>query len=47
MSLDRFESKRYDAGSKLGFLTSTVEFALKRLDLGDAFRQYLKSLQLD
>jgi UTP--glucose-1-phosphate uridylyltransferase len=43
----RFEGKRYDAGSKLGFLTATVEFALKRADLGDAFRQYLKGLQLD
>jgi UTP--glucose-1-phosphate uridylyltransferase len=43
----RFEGKRYDAGSKLGFLTATVEFALKRPDLGEAFRQYLKGLQLD
>ena len=43
----RFEGKRYDAGDKLGFLTATVEFALKRPDLGDAFRKYLKSLQLD
>jgi UTP--glucose-1-phosphate uridylyltransferase len=43
----RFEGKRYDAGSKLGFLTATVEFALKRPDLGDAFRQYLKDLKLD
>jgi UTP--glucose-1-phosphate uridylyltransferase len=43
----RFEGKRYDAGSKLGFLTATVEFALKRSDLGVAFREYLKGLQLD
>jgi UTP--glucose-1-phosphate uridylyltransferase len=43
----RFEGKRFDAGSKFGFLTATVEFALKRPDLGDAFRQYLKSLPLD
>jgi UTP--glucose-1-phosphate uridylyltransferase len=42
----RFEGTRYDAGDKLGFLTATVEFALKRHDLGDAFRSYLKSLQL-
>ena len=42
----RFEGKRYDAGDKLGFLTATVEFALKSPDLGEAFRQYLKSLQL-
>ena len=43
----RFEGKRYDAGDKLGFLTATVEFALKRPDLGDAFRAYLKDLRLD
>jgi len=43
----RFEGKRYDAGDKLGFLTATVEFALKSPDLGEAFRQYLKSLRLE
>ena len=43
----RFEGTRYDAGDKLGFLTATVEFALKDPDLGDAFRQYLKNLRLD
>ena len=42
----RFEGKRYDAGDKLGFLKATVEFALRRHDLGEPFRQYLKSLQL-
>jgi UTP--glucose-1-phosphate uridylyltransferase len=42
----RFEGNRYDAGDKLGFLKATVEFALKRHDLGGAFREYLKSLQL-
>ena len=41
-----FEGTRYDAGDKLGFLKATVEFALRRSDLGDAFRQYLKSLKL-
>ena len=41
-----FEGKRYDAGDKLGFLKATVEFALKRQDLGGPFRQYLKSLKL-
>lgn len=43
----RFKGKRHDAGDKLGFLEATVEFALKRPDLGQAFREYLKSLQLD
>jgi UTP--glucose-1-phosphate uridylyltransferase len=42
----RFEGTRYDAGDKLGFLQATVEFALRRHDLGAAFREYLKSLQL-
>jgi UTP--glucose-1-phosphate uridylyltransferase len=42
----RFEGTRYDAGDKLGFLKATVEFALRRHDLGEPFRQYLKSLQL-
>ncbi|HEY2843421.1 MAG TPA: UTP--glucose-1-phosphate uridylyltransferase GalU [Bryobacteraceae bacterium] len=42
----RFEGTRYDAGDKLGFLKATVEFALKRYDLGEEFRAYLKSLHL-
>jgi UTP--glucose-1-phosphate uridylyltransferase len=42
----RFEGTRYDAGDKLGFLQATVEFALRRHDLGAAFREYLKGLQL-
>ena len=42
----QFEGKRYDTGNKLGFLKATVEFALKRPDLGGAFRDYLASLDL-
>jgi UTP--glucose-1-phosphate uridylyltransferase len=42
----RFEGVRHDAGNKLGFLKATVEFALKREDLGGDFRAYLKSLKL-
>ena len=42
----RFEGTRYDAGDKLGFLKATVEFALKRYDLGEEFRAYLKKLAL-
>jgi len=41
-----FEGKRHDAGDKLGFLKATVEFALKRDDLGKPFREYLKALDL-
>ena len=42
----RFEGTRYDAGDKLGFLKATVEYALRRPDLGAAFREYLKGLAL-
>lgn len=42
----KFEGTRYDAGDKLGFLQATVEFALKRYDLGAPFRDYLKNLKL-
>ena len=39
-----FEGKRYDVGDKLGFLKATVEFALRRSDLGGPFRSYLEEL---
>ncbi|MCX6611171.1 MAG: UTP--glucose-1-phosphate uridylyltransferase GalU [Acidobacteria bacterium] len=42
----RFDGQRYDAGDKLGFLKATVEFALKRTDLGGPFREYLKGMKL-
>jgi len=42
----RFEGTRYDAGDKLGFLKATVEYALRRPDLGGPFREYLKGLKL-
>ncbi len=42
----RLKGTRHDAGDKLGFLIATVEFALKRSDLGDDFRNYLKRLEL-
>lgn len=41
-----FEGTRYDAGDKLGFLKATVEFGLKRDDLGKEFREYLQGLDL-
>jgi len=41
-----FDGKRHDTGDKLGFLKATVEFALKRADLGGPLREYLKSLKL-
>ena len=42
----KLEGTRHDAGDKLGFLIATVEFALKRDDLGADFREYLKTLNL-
>jgi len=41
-----YEGRRHDAGDKLGFLKATVEYALKREDLGTPFREYLKGLKL-
>jgi UTP--glucose-1-phosphate uridylyltransferase len=41
----KFEGTRYDAGDKLGFLKATVEFALKRYDLGAPFREYLRGMK--
>src|ERR1035437_93637 len=41
-----FDGKRFDAGDKFGMLQATVEFALKRNDLGPKFRDYLKGLAL-
>lgn len=39
-----FEGKRYDLGSKLGFLYANVESALRDPELGGEFREYLKEL---
>jgi UTP--glucose-1-phosphate uridylyltransferase len=41
-----YEGKRHDTGDKLGFLKATVEFALKRADLGGPLKEYLKGLDL-
>ncbi len=42
----QYEGKRYDCGSKEGFLEATVELALQHTEVGDAFRSYLKTLKL-
>lgn len=42
----RFKGERYDAGNKLEYLIATVDFALRRRDIGEPFRAYLKSLDL-
>ncbi len=41
-----YEGRRHDTGDKLGFLKATVEFALKRKEFGEQFREYLKGLKL-
>lgn len=40
----RFEGRRYDCGSKLGYLQATVEYALNHSSLGKEFEQYLFDL---
>lgn len=42
----QYEGKRYDCGSKEGFLEATVELALQHPEVGEHFRHYLKSLQV-
>lgn len=42
----KFQGKRYDVGDKLGFLQATVEFALKREDLGETFKNYISELKI-
>lgn len=41
-----YEGKRYDCGSKDGFMEASVEFALKHPELGPGFRDYLRNLDL-
>ena len=41
-----FKGKRYDCGSKLGYLEATVEYALTHPELGDEFAEYLRGLEL-
>ena len=39
-----FEGKRYDAGSKIGFIKANIEYGLSRKDIGEELREYLKDL---
>jgi UTP--glucose-1-phosphate uridylyltransferase len=43
----RFEGKRFDCGSKLGYLQANVEYALAHPELATTFRAYLKKLAKD
>jgi UTP--glucose-1-phosphate uridylyltransferase len=40
-----YRGKRYDCGSKLGFLEATVDFALKHAEVGPGFQEYLRALK--
>lgn len=40
------KGKRYDVGDKLGFLQATVEYAIRREDIGPKFRDYIEGLTL-
>ena len=41
-----YRGKRYDCGSKEGFLEATVELALQHPEVGARFKSYLKNLKL-
>lgn len=43
----RFHGKRYDCGSKLGYLEATVEYGVRHPDVGKHFKKYLQGLSLD
>lgn len=40
------QGKRYDTGNKLGLIEATIDFALKRKDIGPALKKYLYTLDL-
>ena len=41
-----FEGKRYDCGSKLGYLKATIEYAVDHKELSRDFKKYLKKLKI-
>jgi UTP--glucose-1-phosphate uridylyltransferase len=40
----KIEGKRYDIGNKLDYLKTTVEFALRRKEFAEPFREFLKDI---
>lgn len=42
-----FEGRRYDCGSKIGYLEANVEIALQHEELAESFKNYLKNLKID
>ncbi len=43
----QFSGKRYDCGSKLGYLEATVEFGMRHSEIGLAFTEYLHELRIN
>ncbi len=41
-----FAGRRYDCGSKFGYVQATVAYALKHAEIGGAVAEYLKTLQI-
>ena len=41
----RFEGRRYDCGSKLGYLEATVDYGLQHSEVGEAFARFLAARQ--
>ncbi|MDX1836646.1 UTP--glucose-1-phosphate uridylyltransferase [Legionella taurinensis] len=44
VSVFQFRGRRYDCGSKLGYIQATVELGLKHPEIGESFRHYLQTL---
>lgn len=40
----QFEGNRYDVGEQFGFIQTTIEFALKRQDIKEQLKEYIKEL---
>jgi UTP--glucose-1-phosphate uridylyltransferase len=41
----RYDGRRFDCGSKLGYLQATIEFGLRHPETGEAFRRYLDEVR--
>jgi len=42
-----FKGRRFDCGSKIGYLEANIEIALKHDEMADEFKRYLKNLNID
>ena len=41
-----FKGKRFDCGSKLGYLKATIEYAVDHMEVSQDFKKYLKKLKI-